>query len=463
MWLLTKSQAKKLDESALARGLSEESLIEKAGSLSAQLVATLFADESSSRSRNIAVLCGPGNNGADGVVVARRLREMGFSVDVIHFHQLSNFLTGEKEYDSYVDALFGIGLSRSLSSLVVSVIEKINAARGLKFSLDIPSGLDADTGNSHGAIFKADHTLTIERAKLGFYLNLGPEHCGKIHRVKGVFPIEVVRSAEQSVFLLSKSLVKKWLPGRAATDNKTRGGKTLILAGSQGMPGAALLASTAAARAGAGYVFVSDKEILKDRPEFLQWDQKDVSKFSSALIGPGFGTGTKTKTLLSKLKRAPFPVLVDADALTVLSKERKARANENWILTPHAGELSRLIPLSAKEIENDRLRSARLAQKKLGGVIVLKGFHTVVACKHVSFVVPTGNAALGKAGSGDVLAGMIAGFLSQKVSAEKAALLGCYIHGMIADRWLASGRDVLSLQPSDLLELLPKALAFLRR
>jgi NAD(P)H-hydrate epimerase len=412
--------------------------------------------------KKIAVLCGPGHNGADGAVAARRLGEMGFAVDVISFHQLSSFLTNDSEYDAYVDALFGTGLSRPLASAVASAIEKVNAARGLKFSFDIPSGLDADTGLSYGAIFKADHTLSIERPKPGFYLNQGPGSCGKIHRVKGVFPLKLVQQAEKSVFLISKSLIRRWLPTRSATDNKTRGGKTLILAGSRQMPGAALLSATAAARSGAGYVFVSDKDVLREHPEFLIWDQKDFSKFSSVLIGPGLGTGAKTKALLSQLRKTKSPVVIDADALTVLSQERHPRVPPSWILTPHAGELSRLIGLTAKDIENDRLAAARMAQEKIGGVIVLKGFHTVVACASAAFIVPTGNAALAKAGSGDVLAGMIAGFLSQKISVEKATLLGCYVHGLIADRWLRSGRDVLSLQPSDLLEKLPRVLSSLR-
>jgi NAD(P)H-hydrate epimerase len=458
MWLLSRDEAKKLDQSALASGIAETSLIQKAGVRSAALIAELLPPAA-----RVLVLCGPGNNGADGAVAAHELSRRGFSVEVLAFKDLASVLGGEKSYGAYVDALFGIGLNRHFETSLVLSLAKINAAAGIKISLDIPSGLDADTGNSWGAIFKADHTLTVERPKPGFYLNLGPEHCGKIHLVREVFESGLVKRHAHSVFLLSRKLVQRWIPVRRATDSKTRGGKTLILAGQSEMPGAATLASTAAARVGAGYVYVSDKEFLKDRPEFLLWDQKDFAKFSAVLIGPGFGVNEKTKKLLMRLRKTQLPVVVDADAITVLSQMKNFATPENWILTPHAGELSRLIDLSSKDIESDRLNAARLAQKKWGCVIVLKGFHTVVACKEVSVIVPTGNAALGKAGSGDVLAGMIAGFLSQGLSPERASMLACYAHGLMADQWLACGKDVLSLQPSDLLKQLPQTLARLRR
>ena len=457
MWLLSKNEAKQLDLDAIASGIAELDLIQSAGVKSAVLISRLIPTDA-----KILVLCGPGHNGADGVVAAAELSRWAFSVDVIEFKDLAGFLSSEKSYDVFVDALFGIGLARHFDSLTVLAIAKLNSLSGIKIALDTPSGLDVQTGNSWGAIFKADHTLTIERPKPGFYLNLGPEHCGKIHLVRGVFDSHLVKRHAHSVFLLSRKLVKRWIPSRKASDNKTRGGKTLILAGQPQMPGAALLASTAAARVGAGYVYVSEKEILRTRPEFLLWDQKDFSKFSSVLIGPGFGVNEKTANIMQRLSETSLPVVADADALSVLSQMSDFSIPENWILTPHAGELSRLIDLSAKEIESDRLQAVHLAQKKWGCIVVLKGFHTVVAAKNVSLIVPTGNAALGKAGSGDVLAGMIAGFLAQGLSSERSALLGCYVHGSMADHWLASGKDILSLQPSDLLEQLPTTLAKLR-
>ena len=429
MWLRARDAAKKLDQSALASGITEESLIQKAGSRSAALIAKLLPAMA-----RVLVLCGPGNNGADGVVVASELSRLGFSVEMLAFKDLASILNDEKSYDAYVDALFGIGLNRYFETSLVLSLAKINSRSGLKISLDTPSGLDVQTGNSWGAIFKADHTLTIERPKPGFYLNLGPEHCGKIHLLPKIFESSLVQSQAHSIFLLSRKLVQRWIPVRQATDSKTRGGKTLILAGQALMPGTALFASTAAARVGAGYVYVRDKKVLPSRPEFLLWNQKDFSKFSSVLIGPGFGVNEKTKKLLLKLSKTQLPVVVDADAITVLSQMRNFSVPKNWILTPHAGELSRLIDRPSKEIESDRLKAAKFAQEKWGGIVVLKGFHTVIACAPVSVIVPTGNAALGKAGSGDVLAGMIAGFLAQGLSAERAAMLGCFVHGLIADQ-----------------------------
>jgi NAD(P)H-hydrate epimerase len=457
MWLLTQAESKALDLAAITAGSDENALIKIAGlRLAAETLKIILPG------CRLLVLCGPGHNGDDGKVLAWELSRQGFPVDIVSFNNLAALKSQKLNYDVYIDALFGTGLSRSLDEITTEIIGKVNASSGIKISVDIPSGLSADTGNACGTIFKADHTLTIERPKPGFFLNQGPEHCGKIHRVRGVFSSTLVRSHAHSVFLLPAKLAQRWLPTRRATDNKTRGGKVLILAGQSQMPGAALLASSAAARVGAGYVYVSDKDLLHEKPEFLLWDQKDFSPFSAALVGPGLGVHDQTRALLTSLMKEKIPVVVDADALTVLAQMKWQKLPAHWIFTPHAGELSRLIPLTSKEIERDRLQAARKAHEHLGGVVLLKGFHSVIACKEALIIVPTGNAALGKAGSGDVLAGMIAGFLSQGLSSERAALLACYLHGWIADEWLGSGKDILSLQPSDLLAQLPTCLAQFR-
>ena len=179
---------------------------------------------------------------------------------------------------------------------------------------------------------------------------------------------------------------------------------------------------------------------------------------SSILVGPGLGAGPKTFQWIQKLSKQPPPVVIDADALTVAAQKKFSPFPTNWIATPHAGELSRLLQITASEIEADRLSAARKAQQKWGGIFLLKGFHTVVAFPQVTVIIPFGNAALGKGGSGDVLAGMIAGFLSQGVPLQKAPLLAAALHGWMADQWLRDGKDILSLTPQDLLQMLPQTL-----
>jgi NAD(P)H-hydrate epimerase len=269
----------------------------------------------------------------------------------------------------------------------------------------------------------------------------------------------------RNVFLMNQKLVSRWLPKRLATDHKNRGGRALIWAGSAKMPGAALLATRAASRMGAGYVYTTCFDILKFHPEAILWKKEDPSALTAALIGPGLGVNPRTRAALKWLRhQSQIPVVVDADALTVAAEKKLTPFPWHWVATPHTGELARFFggSVSAADIDRNRLRFARLAQEKLGCTVVLKGYRTIVATPEVCVIIPTGNVALAKGGSGDVLAGMITGLLAQGLSPERAALVACYVHGWMADCWLRSGRDVLSLTPSDLIRGIPRALARMR-
>lgn len=266
---------------------------------------------------------------------------------------------------------------------------------------------------------------------------------------------------------------KKVLPRRLNASNKATHGRTAIFAGSRGMGGAAILSGVAASRVGSGYVQVvtngDPRKILSRAPEFLTASLKDTKiwkkpKWNAAVIGPGFGVGAHTEKTLTRLSRLDLNgLVVDADALTAIAKRKKYRkVNRNWILTPHAGELSRLLSVSAKKIEADRVRYVKEAAKKYGCIVLLKGYRTLVCDGDTLIEIQSGNAALAKAGTGDVLSGMIAGFLAQGLEPFSAACLGAYMHGRIADDWLKSKRDILSLQPSDLLEALPFVLKKVR-
>lgn len=261
---------------------------------------------------------------------------------------------------------------------------------------------------------------------------------------------------------------QKCLPIRRRTDNKTRGGKCIVIAGSKGQWGAAILCAEAAARVGAGYVYLYDpqgKFPFGKNPDFLTIQkEKDPTLFHSVAIGPGLKSSTlilnKIKTLIQKKYQ---PVVLDAEALNVISEHPiRFALLKSWILTPHEGELSRLLQVSSETIRQNRQKYARLAQEKLGCIIVLKGHRTLIASAGELWEVLSGNSSLAKAGTGDVLTGMIAGFLSQGVKPIEAAKLAVFIHGYISDQWIAEGHDQLSLMASDLIKWLPTGLSKIR-
>lgn len=245
----------------------------------------------------------------------------------------------------------------------------------------------------------------------------------------------------------------------------------MLIAGSQGMFGAAVLAATAAARVGSGYVILmtDQKKFRSDRhPDFLvrDWQMKkgDFVGLSSVGIGPGLGKSKLALNLLRRLLRSQMQnVVVDADALNLLAKYKIAPLPKTWILTPHEGELARLLGVSATEIRRDRRKAVQQAQRQWGCVILLKGHQTLVATATAIYEIQSGNVALAKSGTGDVLTGMLTGFLAQGLTAVKAACLGAFVHGWIADQWVLEHQDPLSLMASDLLKNIPQALMQIRR
>lgn len=262
----------------------------------------------------------------------------------------------------------------------------------------------------------------------------------------------------------------KSLPQRSSEDNKTHGGKALVIAGSKGMYGAAILSSTAAARVGAGYVFLmtdGDQFPTHKFPDFLVEkiliNNKKLSVFNSVAMGPGLGVNLKTEKILKKLIKLKIQnVILDADALNVLAKKNIRNLPPSWILTPHEGELARLLGVKSTEIKKSRLKFVIEAQKKYKCVVLLKGKNTLVADAKSIFFVNKGNEALAKAGTGDILTGIIVGFLAQGLDPLIAAAEGAYVHGMVAQQWSLSGKDNLSLLASDMPYFLPKILKKIR-
>jgi len=467
MRLATREEIYLLDQSATEDyGLSTTILIEKAGHALFERFEKIFLQNKWTKNSRIGIWCGSGNNGADGQVMAHLLREKNYSVQV-----LQGVNWNPEEYEIIIDALFGVGLNRPVEGEILKQITRLNRAQKKVIAVDIPSGLDANTGMVLGKAIKAQVTLSIAPLKPGLFLNEGPLQAGKIVSVDIGFPKELVANKANKVFLIGAPSAKKLLPTRSWTANKTHFGHLLVIAGSPGMEGAAQLVCEAAARMGCGYVTLcsASKEIAKKaRPDFLRLSlpdffNSDLKKYSGVVVGPGLGVNAQTGKILEHLLKHHSRVVVDADALTVIAQTNQSLLPDTWILTPHAGELSRILGIPAKEIEKDRLKSVEIAQTSLKALVLLKGFRTVLRNSGKTYIVGSGNVALAKAGSGDVLAGFIGSLMAQGLSPVKSAALGAYLHGRIADDWLRRERSPRTLMASDLVELIDASLRSLKK
>jgi NAD(P)H-hydrate epimerase len=533
--LATAREARRLDElSQTEYGLPGEILMESAGLASAREIEQSFLPELRSR-RRIAIVCGAGNNGGDGLVVARHFASRGRRVYVamigcrsaadaksrsgslltLQLERLLRAASSESIKIVYfpdkfnpedlardlrdsclaVDAVFGIGLrfEDHIRSPYREAIRAMRSSAGTPIiSLDLPSGLDADRGRATEAdlVVKADMTLTFGLAKPGFFINEGPALTGRLRILPIGFPLEAQRQSAASTFAVTQRQASRALPRWSSGSNKSQHGHALLIAGSAGMWGAALLASSAAYRIGSGYVTLASHleptGVVMEMPEILTAKISDEKlwsrpRWNALAVGPGLGVLPETRSLLEKMLASPQvcerKVILDADALTVLSQLRKdkpgIRLPSHWLLTPHAGELARLLSedegahaagaVKAADIEADRLHYAREAAAKWGCHVLLKGFRTIVAKPDGrAWIVLAGNSALAKAGTGDVLCGIIVGLLAQGLEPLTAAAVGAFIHGAIADQWVKSGQSRRSLQASDLRDLLPAYLAQLR-
>ena len=444
--------------------IPEPTLMENAG----QAAASEILSRLGASLGPVAIVCGPGNNGGDGKVIGRRLQEAGKQVQIISAQESPP--ANLENFEIVIDALFGIGLNRPLSgNLIKGWIDSINSFSKLKIAVDIPSGLDATKGIASVAV-RADLTLTFGWPKIGFYTPTGQELCGEIK----VLPIGISSSVCEGLVgvcytVFTEELAQRLLPNRDKSSNKSTFGNVAVCAGHPGFWGAGILASQGAFRIGAGYVTwaseVPPVEAMKSQPEVLTSSLKDVlenPRVNAFVAGPGLGVGESTGQLIDGLSRLDAPAVIDADAITVIAQKRKKTLPGHWILTPHAGELSRLLGVSSRQIEGDRFQSVSDSAKKFGCTVLLKGNRTLVARGDQCLIIDAGNAALAKAGTGDVLAGFIGGLLAQGLSPIDAAALGAYVHGRVADEWVRNGKDIASLVASDVAEFVPECLNAIR-
>lgn len=498
MRLASVEQAFQIDEiSQTAYGLSGEILMESAGALAAREIDLTFLPELSRG--NVAVVTGPGNNGGDALVVARHLHSSGYrdltvylvapeaqrstlfrlqlqraesqGLRIVDLVKGSNRLEQLASAELIVDGIFGIGLKRAVESPFLRVIEAMNSSRAPKVSLDAPSGLNSDTGRVEGASVRAALTITFGLAKPGFFVSEGPAHIGKLRVLPIGFPYEALRGIATTHFLFNERLARRYLPERKDTSNKSDHGHLLVIAGRPGFWGAGLLTSGSAYRIGTGYVtwasFEPPYESLREIPEVLTASVADEKlwkgKISAVAIGPGLGSGPETARLIERLKGMPdLPVVVDADAITACVDHGLFPLPANWVVTPHAGELSRILRVDVQDIERDRFKASHAAYEKVKCHVLLKGYRSLIAYENRFMIVHAGNSALAKAGTGDVLTGMIGGLLAQGLETLQATGTAAYLHGRLADEWVRAGQDKASMTASDLKSLLPQVVSRLR-
>jgi NAD(P)H-hydrate epimerase len=436
--------------------------------------------------QRIAVVCGPGNNGGDGYVLARLAQSMRIDVTAVSLSDTTR-LSGDarRAHDDFVaaggavqswsegcldpaevivDAIFGTGLSRDLDATMIERINAINDRGVPILSLDIPSGLDADTGKVWGAAIAAERTLSFIGLKLGFYLGEGPNHTGIVLFDDLDLPAGASEFVPPSALRIDEDFVAHLLPRRRRTAHKGQQGSVLVIGGGLGMAGAARMAGEAALRAGAGLVTVATcpenvASITASRPELMCRGVESASDLTAMIeradvlaIGPGLGQSDWSRSLLDAALASDKPTIIDADALNLLAHE--PCSNSKWILTPHPGEAGRLLGISTAEVQSNRLQSAREIAKKFGGTVVLKGAGTlVVTGDSLPYICDQGNPGMASPGMGDVLTGVITGIAAQTADLPGAARAGVLVHAMAGD--MAARRGERGLLATDLFGYLP--------
>lgn len=416
------------------------------------------------KAKKIAVVCGVGNNAGDGLLVAK--------LTIKHKKNVEVFLLNKKQipknfngFDLIVDAILGTGLSRAVSGNFKTAIEKINASGKPVISIDIPSGLNADTGMPWGIAVKANITVTFIGLKQGLFTGEGPEYSGKVFFSDLKVPKMIYEKISAGVERLELSELKKLLPKRARGAHKGKNGHTLIVGGNHGMAGAVQLACESALRVGSGLVSLATETehanlITALQPEIMSSGVKNahdlklkIAKATVIGVGPGLGQTKWSQDLWNTCLKSKLPLVVDADALNLLALKPCKKAN--WILTPHVGEAARLLGVKNSGINNDRFTAIKNLQKKYGGAVVLKGCGTLVyGGGDKIFLCDLGNPGMASGGMGDTLTGIISGLIAQGLSLLGAAKLGVCLHARAGD--IAAQNGERGLIASDLIQALKK-------
>lgn len=516
MLLVTANEMQEMDQKTIhSFGIPGQVLMENAGR---GAVRVLLSKINSKDTQKIAVLAGRGNNGGDGFVMARYLLEKGCRITVfllapkeavkgdakvnmqlfeklcdrssdaslVEIRDETEFKTNRSRllhHDLFVDAVLGTGLNSDLRGLIKEAVDLMNESAKPVFAVDIPSGLNADTGKPMGTAVKAFATATFAFAKAGHLLYPGNLHTGELSIVDIGIPKFIADEKNIQLSLIEQAEIAALFPPRAFDSHKGSFGHLLVIAGSTGKTGAPALCANAAMRCGTGLVTLGVAESLNPALEPLVLEPmthplpenekgflsenclKDILsllKGKQALaLGPGLGTRKGTARLVQKLvEQSPVPLVLDADAVNCLAEhpESLKKKSRPAILTPHPGEMARLCRLSTPDVQADRIGLARKFASEWDVILILKGARTVIALPDgKAFINPTGNPGMASGGMGDVLTGMVSGFLAQGFSPEAASLAGVYIHGLCADV-LSKQKGAFGFLARDMIKAIPETI-----
>lgn len=486
MKILSSEQMKEVELYASRLGLSYQRMMENAGTACARNIRNEIEKDSFER-KKIAVVCGRGNNGGDGFVIARKLSENGHNVCVIlaagypssqeatYMYKLLldqavpnlwydadkiKCLQTIKTADVVVDCVFGFSFHGTLSDEMAELLNEMSLSSAVKFAIDLPSGVHCDSGFCSVGCFTADFTIAVSALKPAHVLEPSCERCGDIIIANIGIPEESYRVVKDSLYTYSKAEVRALLPMRDPKGHKGTFGHVLCICGSKTMAGAPVLCASAALRSGAGLVTLAFPEVLYGTVSSklteallmpLPENEKGtlsadclkeligkLDKFDSIVIGCGLGVNEDTTEILrAVLQNSKVPVVIDADGLTILSKDISILENVQCkvVLTPHAGEFARLTGLETDKVMQNRVSYASALSSQSGTYVALKGANTVVSSPESKsvYVNSTGNTGLSKGGSGDVLAGLIGGLIAQSMEVGDALTAAVYIHGCTGD------------------------------
>ncbi|WWO99552.1 MAG: NAD(P)H-hydrate dehydratase [Candidatus Dasytiphilus stammeri] len=465
-------------EAAKSIGITIFDMIERAGQAAFNLIIKLWPN-----AHNWLILCGHGNNGADAYIIACLAKTQNINVTLLAIESDKNINRQAKDawlklggkilsidtvfptnIDLMVDGLLGTGLNRAPRYPYDILIKKCNEYNAPIFSIDIPSGLLSDTGDTPGQVINATHTLTFMTLKTGLLIGKARNHVGQLH-YNSLGIDRWLKKKCTSIFRIDHSyLLQNPLPLRLPSSHKGNYGKLLLIGGDVGKGGAIRLAAEAALRSGAGLVKVLTHKdnicpILSARPELMVQKltmttlELDLEWANTIVIGPGLGFKPLAIDALKKVQKYKHKMVWDADALNILAN--------NWnfcdhrIITPHTKEAARLLHTNEAKINSDRLLSAQLIVQKYGGVVILKGAGTIIATQDEYFIVDVGNAGMATGGMGDVLSGIIGGILGQNISLNQSAMVASLVHGAAGD-FLAMNFGMRGFLATDLFSVIHK-------
>lgn len=516
MRILNSSDMKLVEQDATRYGLSYKIMMENAGTACARNIRNEIEKENGFTAKNVVVVCGKGNNGGDGFVVARKLRESGYNVCVIlasgypasseatYMYKLvidqgiktlwfdgdkKTVLNTLKNADIIVDAIFGFSFYGMLDTDMKDLLTEMNAAKGTKFAVDVPSGVYCDNGGCADCCFEADFTIAISALKPAHIIEPAASCCGDIIIANIGIPEASYKVAEKHLFTYNKNEVKFVFPERKTDSHKGTFGHLLCICGSRKMAGAPVLAASAALRSGAGLVTLAFPEslygtvsaklteaLLMPLPEnesgtlsasCLKHLIASLTKYDAIVIGCGLDVNEDTAAVVrAVIENSKVPLIIDADALNILSKDISMLENTacDVILTPHIGEMERLIGVSKDVIINDKINTALSFSKKYKVNLVMKCANSVVTFADSSrvYINNTGNTGLSKGGSGDVLAGLIGGFAVQRFILSDALTAAVFVHGYTADA-VADRTSERGMLPSDVISELQYSLSYFEK